>query len=318
MSEMERNFVKEYKEMMQYRLQYLGNNRAFAIENMRILPLPLQSQDTLQTLQKHQIYAQVDGITEEYFKQLNGTKVIVYPENTPLTRPVLDSNNKIMCDANGVVITKKIPIPKGCAVIATTINIKLPNYKVDAKGEKVLYKVKDKSYKYATCISTKNEQGTGLKTRYFYIVPKTVLYKINTVSLVISARPRRKQAYYESIRLQMQNGAYVYVSVMPTEKITDTTEMRIICTKISTDFTKEISALMRYWQTQVAYVQADGRKFTYLFPFEETTITIDGNTQNLAVTRLDNVNNTLDKDLYIAREDSNLAEATQAIDSNLT
>lgn len=315
MSEIERNFIKEYKEMMQYRLQYLGNNRAFAIENMRILPL--QSQDTLQTLQKHQIYAQVDGITEEYFKQLNGTKVIVYPENTPLTRPVLDSNNEIMCDANGVVITKKIPIPKGSAVIATAINIKLPNYKINAKGEKVLYTVKDKGYKYATCISTRNEQKAGLKTRYFYIVPKTVLYKINTVSLVISARPRRKQAYYESIRLQMQNGAYVYVSVMPTEKITDTTDMRIISTKASTDFTKEISALLRYWQTQVAFVQADGRKFTYLFPFEETTVTVDGITQNLAVTKLSNVNSALDKDLYIAIENSNLTESTQEIDSDL-
>lgn len=291
--EIERKFIREFKNMLNYRKTYMANNRAFAVENLPV-PNTVSASSVFSIKNPGQRYALVHEIAEEYFNSLNEHYVEVCSVNDNYDRVRIDKTGKPMLDVDGKPIMQHTIVPRNSCVIATTVNIHLPNYteKPDSDCEKERYHIKDRAYAYLTY---KNNL-------YYYAVPQTVLYTAHPVSLVLSARARRAQAYYTSYCITLQNGGTVYLTTMPTERITNTTDMRIVCSKLSTDFTREIKELWYYWQRTTAFKQPDGREFKYCFTPQESVVSIDGVVRNLAFTSLASTNTALDVEAYYATE----------------
>lgn len=291
--EVERKFVREFKNMMNYRKAYMANNRAFAVENLPI-PQSVLSRSVFAIENPGQRYALVHEVTEDYFSVLNEHYVEVCATNDNYDRVRLDKTGKPLLGSDGKPMMQHVTVPRNSCVIATTVNIHLPNYtgQTDANGEKERYNVTDKAFAYLTY---KNNL-------YYYAVPQTVLYTAHPVSLILSARARRSQAYYASYCITLQNGGTVYLTTMPTERITNTTDMRIVCSKLSTDFTQEIKELWYCWQRTTAFKQADGREFHYCFTPQETVVNIDGVVKNLTFSNLSSTNTALDAEAYYATE----------------
>lgn len=291
--EVERKFIREFKNMLSYRKAYMANNRAFAVDNLPI-PASVTASTVFSITNPGQRYALVHEVAEDYFNALNGHYVEVCSANDNYDRVRLDKTGKPLLDADGKPIMQHTVVPRNSCVVATTVNIHLPNYveKSNSSGERERYRVKDNAYAYLTY---KNNL-------YYYAVPQTVLYTAHPVSLVLSARARRAQAYYASYCITLQNGGTVYLTTMPTERITNTTDMRIVCSKLATDFTREIKDLWYCWQNTTAFKQADGREFKYCFTPQETVVNVDGVVRNLAFTNLSSTNTALDADAYYATE----------------
>lgn len=304
--EMDRKFAREFKSMIAYRNAYMANNRAFAVENLPI-PKNVSEASLFDITSPGQKYALIHEITEPYFSELNEHYVEICPTGMNFERVCLDTDGTPIRDTEGKLVTRKVIVPRNSVVIATTVNIHLPNYVKDANGENVKYEIKDKSYAYLTCMH-------GATPRYYYAVPQTVVYTAHPVSLVLSARARRQQAYYNCYRLLMQNGSYVYLTTMLTERITATTDMRIVCSKLSTDFNKEIRSLWNCWQRTVAFQQPDGRSFPYCFSPIETRVMIDGTPRDLAFMDMSSVSTSLDTSEYYATEQTPISETQNESD----
>lgn len=299
-----RMFRKEFKAMCEYRQQYLRNVRKFALMN---LPLPANMQDIDISNCKAE-YAEIKGVTEEFFKELNGVRVHVYPDKTKMVRPRVQSDGTVMRDTTGAVVLSTIEVPKGSLLVATNKKVVIPSFVQDTQGVKVKYKPKDSGFMYITVSGVKQDDGSVLR-QYYYAIPKQYLYELNYCGLVLSLHPRRVQTFYYSVRLMLQNGCCIYASVMPLNKISRAVEeQRIVYKALSCDMQKVIRYLFDFWAAQPVVTYPNGYKLTYAFPRMETTIDVEGETVCLSETEVSNAMNTLDKALYTPTETLSLAE----------
>lgn len=294
-----RGFIREFKQMCEYRAEHMRGNRRFSVEN-----LPLLQGMADMALTKKDDMAEVCKVTEEYFKDLNGTCVHVYPDKSEFLRPRVGSDGKVMRDNSGAVVVKKFEVPKGSLLVATPKKVVIPNTAV----------VQNKGFMYATMSTSKNADGTVVK-QYYYTIPKEYLYPLNYCALVISSNPRRANSFYYSLKVLLQNGCAVYLSVMPISKIAKAQEQRIVYKALKCDMHREIRQLVDMWSKRVAVAFPNGLKLAYAFPQQFTCIQYADGEVNLSEKIISNAMNSLDSALYIPRETLSLAEAERAAES---
>lgn len=298
-------FVQEFKQMILYRQRYLSTVRKFALEN---LPLPQGLHDM--SINNTE-YAVIKGVSEKYFDVLNNTSVQVYASRN-VARPRVDSKGNVMRDESGAVMLRKISIPEDSMLVSTDKNIKLPNYITDVTGMNQKYVVTDTRFLYATCINNKASDGTVHK-QYFYAIPKEYLYKQNPCALVMSINPRRAQTFYSSKRILLQNGQYIYLSVMPIKKIYGKAEQRIIYKGLTCNMDRIIDIILQFWSQTAAVRYPNGYILTYAFPKGSTVATdINGTNWDLAIKDMSNAMNTLDSATYLSVESLSMAEEQES------
>ena len=291
-----KSFKREFMQMCEQRAEKLRDNRRFSIENLPLLP---GMSDIV--LNKKEDMVEINNVTEEYFKELNGTCVYVYPDKTEYLRPRVGSDGKVLHDKSGAVIVKKFEVPQGSLLVATTKKVVIPNTTQQNKG-----------FQYATMGTSKKPDGTVIK-QYYYTIPKENLYSLNYCALVLSSNPRRANSYYYSIRVLLQNGCAVYLSVMPISKIAKSQEQRIIYKALKCDMQREIRQLLNMWAKCPALVYPNRFKIAYAFPQELTYIQYADGVMNLSEKVISNAMNTLDSTMYIPRETLSLAETARAV-----
>lgn len=304
-----RLFRKEFKAMCEFRQNYLRTIRKFALEN---LPLPKNMHDIDISNQKPE-YAEIRGITEKYFDCLNGVRVHVYSDKTKMARPRVQSDGTVMRDTAGNVVLTTIEVPKGSLVVSTDKKVVIPNLIEDTQGVKKKYKPANSGFMYITM--TNHKQADGNVTRqYYYAIPKEYLYNLNYCCLVVSVKPRQAHACYSSLRVLLQNGCYVYLSVMPLNKISRRVdEQRIVYQALSCDMEKQIRYLCDFWAQMPVVKYPNGYKLTYAFPRLETTIDCNGESICLSETMVSNAMTELDAALYSPVETLSLKEQDVAI-----
>lgn len=167
---------------------------------------------------------------EEYYKKLNGDKVIM------LTRPNLVQrlfNNKgeFELDEEGNVRMKSYTVPTGSVAILSKKSINVP-IKFELEG-----------YGYVDYIDL--EDGGKM---YIYVIPKENCYQCNQLALVLSANKMSK--YYRCMWVNLLNGHRVYLSII--RYTGNITKNRVL--KTSTDYgylVKSMKQLVQSWYPKV-------------------------------------------------------------------
>lgn len=219
-------FVEEFREMLDMRG---GMNPYLDIENIPVPKLP-----TYKGLKYGKPY-KVKGITEEYFNKLNDTEVFLMGKTTLKKRKAL-SNGEFVVYTNGDYSYEEVSVSEGFIAVHSNKPIGLKNEIVE-KGVSKKYKP-SAGYKYVDYFEENGER------RYIYIIPKSTVYPMNLLSLIVTFNKHSK--YYKGTKVAMQRGKYIYVYVIPYEEREDSV-YKIVCVKPSIDFTEEYNQLLNYW-----------------------------------------------------------------------
>ena len=227
-------FCQEFRQMMTDRNSQIGSDPRFHLVE---LPMPVLSSMFSATVNSS--FAQVDGVKEEYFSSLNESVVTVLKRGEFKKRQV-DSEGNFLKDRDGHIVYTQVPVPHGSVAILSKKCIGLRNRIVE-NGVVKRYEP-SQGFKYVDYVDLAGGKGR----RYIYIIPKANVFSLNTCTLVLSQNNLRN--FYKGYRLALQNGSYVYLYVVPTAKLRQSS-YRILGTKFSPDFSSEINSILKLWQS---------------------------------------------------------------------
>ena len=223
MASLDSIFYREFKQMLSQRKAISG------VLNIYQLPLPTDVLDNRISMHK-KVY--IRGIKDEYYSKLNNTEAYL------LTRPNLrrrkfDYKGQFIKDANGKFVCEDVTLPNKCVAVVSDIKIGVP-----------LKHNPDDNFDYVDVISKVNAKGVR-SVKYIYIIPKTYCYSLNQVALVISVN--RLRSYYNGVGMALQNGNIIYLFTLPYKPSNVDKSYRIISTKTTLDFNKELSLIKDFW-----------------------------------------------------------------------
>lgn len=265
-------FASEFSVMMTYRRNNGGaTNPAFLIPNIAVPKIPSLTKTSNRT-----IFAMVDGITCEFYSDLNKAFVEVSKDRVTTQRKVLNNGEYIMED--GKVKQYDYRIDPDSFMIITPVNIHRRNYivdengvaKTDTKGRKLRY-TDPKGFGYIDF-----EVRDGIKY-YKYEVPKSCLRIANMVALVLSAR-QHPSSYY-GYKMAFVNGNYYYLCVINYKREQNDNTTRVLGVANRVDLLPEIKELLMFWQGKGRY---KGKK-PYMFDTRITALpyTTGNNSNNV-------------------------------------
>lgn len=169
----------------------------------------------------------VKGITEEYFDKLNETNVMLLPRGYQLTRRLLNSDGQFRVKKDGSFFTIDIKLPKNAVAVVSNQKIGLPyNHVADSEG-----------YDYVDYVDVKDDKGNITGKRYIYILPKSVLYKVNFNALAISTK---KMKSYSGLSIKTWGFGVLNLCVIPYKPNLTYTSTQILFARGSLNFNKEI------------------------------------------------------------------------------
>lgn len=223
MASLDSIFYREFKQMLSQRKAISG------VLNIYQLPLPTAVLNNRISTHK-KVY--IRGIKDEYYSKLNNTEAYL------LTRPNLrrrkfDYKGQFIKDANGKFVFEDVTLPNKCVAVVSDIKIGVP-----------LKHKPDDNFDYVDVISKVNTKGVR-SVKYIYIIPKTYCYSLNQVALVISVN--RLRSYYNGVGMALQNGNIIYLFTVPYKPSNVEKSYRIISTKTTLDFNKELSLIKDFW-----------------------------------------------------------------------
>lgn len=223
MASLDSIFYREFKQMLSQRKAISG------VLNIYQLPLPTDVLDNRISMHK-KVY--IRGIKDEYYSKLNNTEAYL------LTRPNLrrrkfDYKGQFIKDANGKFVCEDVTLPNKCVAVVSNVKIGVP-----------LKHKPDDNFDYVDVISKVNANGVH-SVKYIYIIPKTYCYSLNQVALVISVN--RLRSYYNGVGMALQNGNIIYLFTVPYKPSNVDKSYRIISTKTTLDFNKELSLIKDFW-----------------------------------------------------------------------
>ena len=223
-------FVKEFKEMMQERERQAGRNEMYSLgtlkKSLSNLRTPLDETEGEYGLIRG--ISQTDGETLS-FNMLNNSLCKLLPSSTPLHKRMLLDGGITAKKADGSVMYREVAVPKNCVAIISPIKLK---ERVDRGTNGGVYRFVD-------------TKRIGDTVYYIYILPKTVVYKANMCSLIITTVSQRK--YYTGIEVALQNGTYLYIYVVPYRK--ENGEMlKVVHNALSCTMNNCIDYILRHWQ----------------------------------------------------------------------
>ena len=223
MASLDEIFYKEFNQMM-YGLK--GMNGVLSIGD---IPLPPDAKGKF-LVEKHNKVA-VNGITDEYYKKLNGSEAMLW-SNGALERRKFDYKGNFMKGDDGNILKESVTLPQGCGAIISDIKLGVPvKYSSEEKFNYVDY--------------TDVRLGNYIKRYFLYIVPKTYLYMMQQTALVLSWN--KLQRFYSGAKIALQNGSFMYMFIIPYKPSSVQKNYRILHCKTTDDYSTEIKMLLDYW-----------------------------------------------------------------------
>lgn len=172
------------------------------------------------------------GIVEEFYNKLNSTTAYLL-SRPRLTRKKYNFNGDYVLDADGKNFIEEVTVPEDCLAVLSKVKISVPNKNKTSTG----------FFEYVDVYL--NEEFNKKSVFYIYIIPRSVCYKINLVSLCASfERPRR---IYGGCTVHLIQGHKVYVYIAPFKVSSVRRNYRIFTVKSSLDLLNEYKELLTYW-----------------------------------------------------------------------
>lgn len=193
-----------------------------------IYKVPLPNEVSKWYVSGTDLYA-VRGIEDRYFSALNKSIVRRVPRGYVVKRRKVDkATRSFMRDGEGKYVYENVSIPNGSMVIVSNKNLNLP-YKYKAQ----------EGYGYVDFVKSKGEID------YLYIVPKKVLYRVNQTALAISVKNMKN---YCGMGYTTWDMGSLFIHVIPYNPNSNYIGSRILKTGHTLDYSKEINALVSYWE----------------------------------------------------------------------
>lgn len=211
-------FYKEFNVMMQDLKGMVGSC------NLQDIPLPEQVKSFIIEKRKKVV---IKGIEEEHYNNLNETEAYLWGTSS-LKRRKFDYKGEYMKDKDGNYIMEDVVCPRDCTAIISDTVIGVP------------YKFKPKEqFLYVDILDAPTRQ------MYIYIVPKKYLYMVKQTALVLSWNKLRR--FYSGIGVALQNGYTLYMYIVPYNPMSSATNYKVLATKTSVDYNKELNIIKNFW-----------------------------------------------------------------------
>jgi len=173
----------------------------------------------------------VKNISEDYYSSMNDCNVMVLPKGYPLTRRLLNSDGQFRVKKDGSSFTINVKLPKDSVAVVYNKPIGLPyNYQTKTGG-----------YDYVDYYDMKDDDGNLLGRRYIYILPKSVLYKVNFNALALSTK---KMKAFAGLSIKTWGYGVLHLCVIPYKPNLTYTSTQLLYAKGGLDFSKEISDVL--------------------------------------------------------------------------
>lgn len=218
-------------------------------------PLPGMGTDPMVERKDVRAIYEVQGIEDEYFSRLNGTRVYGWywkglsgsPAN--LVRRRRDRFEREQKDDAGRTVLERVPKPAQDSVgVLSDVNIELPYGYSAPEGS---------GFGYA---DSWTDSG---KTEYAYYIPSKYLYEVNLTSLVVAPVSGQGGGYgtiniYQGQVFQTWEFGKVLIGITPYKKplksLTDSSRdvthrrnrIRIVGIKVGADWSQEYQSLLQY------------------------------------------------------------------------
>lgn len=193
------------------------------------IPLPDECKDWV--VSGTELYA-IKGIELPYYSKLNKTIVKRLPRDKVAKRRVIDKITRTFkVDEEGNYIYEDYKVPTGSVVVLSDIQIDLPYQK---------YIKPEDGYGYIDYVMSKDE---GIV--YMYVIPKTVLYKVNQTALVMSVKDMKN---FTGMGYTTWHNGKIFLHIIPYSPTSKYTGSKVLKTKYSLNFNEEVDAIVKFWQ----------------------------------------------------------------------
>lgn len=173
----------------------------------------------------------VQGVEKEYYRDLNMSFVRRLPRGMVAKRRSIDKVTRdFKRNENGEYIYEEYKTPTGSVVVLSDKKISLPysEYVKPIEG-----------YGYIDFATT----NKGIE--YMYVLPKSVLYKVNQTALVLSVKDMKD---YSGMGYVTWTMGKIFLHIVPYNPNSQYTGSKVLKTGYSLDYTKEIKNIVDYWQ----------------------------------------------------------------------
>lgn len=222
MRSLEDVFVKEFREATSMTAGY---------KDIYSIPLPKVSESW--EVSGTELYA-VKGIEEEYYEKLNLSLVKKLPRDKVAKRRKIDKvTRSFKKDDKGEYIYEDYKVPEGSIVVLSDKQIDLPYS---------MYLKNTSGYGYIDFV------GSGDKIQYMYVLPKSVLYRVNQTALVLSVKSMKS---YAGKGYQTWNNGVIFLHVIPYSPNAKYVGSKVLKTGTTINYLKEIDAIVSYWESNL-------------------------------------------------------------------
>lgn len=198
-----------------------------------IYSIPLPSECANWYVSGTELYA-VNGIESQYYSKLNKTIVRRVPRGYTIKRRVIDKvSRSYKRNEEGNFIYESFPQSNGSVAVISKAVISLPYSEYKKKLSK-------DGYGYIDFI--KNKDGGA---EYIYVLPKSVLYKVNQTALVLSVKNMKN---YAGCGYMTWDSGMIFLHVIPYNPNISYSGTRILKTGYSLDYNSDIQKIIEYWQ----------------------------------------------------------------------
>lgn len=198
--------------------------------NIGLLKIPIPSDLGLYVARSKSIVPK--GIDEEYYSKLNGVSCYVLRKQQ-LYRRKFGHDGEFKRNEDNSYIFENYHVPLGHVAVASSVCLHVP----------LSFKPKESdTYDYVDVINSKN-----LGVQYIYVLPKSVCYAVNYTALVLSFSKLKK--FYSGMGFQSIYGHTFYLYVIPYKPTESSLyqNYRILGTKTSDDYTKDVESIVASW-----------------------------------------------------------------------
>lgn len=178
------------------------------------------------------LYA-VKGISVPVYKDLNRTIVKRLPSNVVAKRRKIDKQTRGFAkDSEGNFVYEDFVVPSGSMAVVSSkkIGVTYKDYKA---------KVSKDGYGYIDFVSTNG------KTEYMYVIPKSVLYKVNQTALALSVKNMKN---YQGSGYTTWDMGVIFLHIIPYKPNAKYEGSIILKTGTSLNYNNEVATLIKFWE----------------------------------------------------------------------
>ena len=198
-----------------------------------IYKIPLPPECSAWNISGSDLFVVKDIPDEEFpYSKLNSKIVKRLPQGSAVRRRVIDKATRgFKTGDDGGFVYEDYKVPSGSIAVVSYENIDVPykGYKVAATS----------GYGYVDFVNTQSGR------QYIYVLPKSVLYGLNQTALALSVTNMKN--YSGSGYTTWDNGV-IFLHVIPYNPRSKYVGSKILATKCSLDYSREVRAILSFWQ----------------------------------------------------------------------